>query len=110
MNMSHIKKEYETPIDSNFYQNNATNSSLEELSNSQNTAYCIPRVIDNNSNLNKLYQNTINNIQQPKEKVWTIQLLLESPKIKNFQSPDLEIGFLIYSGAESNVINTHTWN
>ena len=36
--------------------------------------------------------------------------LLESPKSKEFQPPDLEIDFLIDSGAESNVINIPTWN
>ena len=36
--------------------------------------------------------------------------LLESPRNKEFQSPDLEIDFLIDSGAESNIINIPTWN
>ena len=54
----------------------------------------------------------IKNIQkeQPREKIWTIPFLLESPKSKEFHSPDLEIDFLIDSGAESNVINIPTWN
>ena len=46
----------------------------------------------------------------PKEKFWTITFLLESPKSKEFQSPDLEIDFLIDSGAESNIIKFPTWN
>ena len=37
-------------------------------------------------------------------------LLLESPKSKQFQTADLEIDFLIDSGAESNIINIPTWN
>ena len=44
------------------------------------------------------------------EKIWTIPFLLESPKSKEFQPPDLEIDFLIDSGAESNIINIPTLN
>ena len=45
-----------------------------------------------------------------KKKIWTIPFLLESPKSKEFQPPDLEIDFLIDTGAESNIINIPTWN
>ena len=45
-----------------------------------------------------------------KRKVWTIPFLLESPKIKEFQPSDLEIDFLIDSGAEPNIFNIPTWN
>ena len=48
--------------------------------------------------------------KQPREKIWTIPFLLESPKNKEFQPPYLEIDFLIDSGAESNIINIPTWN
>ena len=48
--------------------------------------------------------------EQPREKNWTIPFLLESPRNKEFQPPDLEIDFLIDSGAESNIINIPTWN
>ena len=48
--------------------------------------------------------------KQPREKIWTIPFLLESPKNKEFQPPDLEIDFLIGSGAESNIIIIPTWN
>ena len=47
--------------------------------------------------------------EQPREKIWTIPFLLESPKNKEFQPPDLEIDFFIDSGAESNIINIPTW-
>ena len=52
------------------------------------------------------------NIQkkQLREKIWTIPFLLESPRNKEFEPPDLEIDFLIDSGAESNIINIPTWN
>ena len=35
--------------------------------------------------------------EQPREKIWTILFLLESPRNKEFQPPDLEIDFLIDS-------------
>ena len=53
-------------------------------------------------------------IQQIKDnyqtKKWTILLLLESRKSKDFQTLDLKNDFLIYSGAESIIINILTWN
>ena len=60
------------------------------------------------SSTNHIYQNIQK--EQPREKIWTIPFLLESPKNKEFQPPDLEIGFLIDSGAESNIIIVPTWN
>ena len=48
--------------------------------------------------------------EQQREKIWTIPFPLESPRSKEFQPPDLEIDFLIDSGAESNIINIPTWN
>ena len=68
-----------------------------------------PQIIENNSIMNKIYQNTIT-IQSAKEKIWTIPLLVESPKIRGFQSTYLEIDFLNDSGAESNIINIPKWN
>ena len=56
------------------------------------------------SNTKYIYQNIQK--EQPREKNWTP----ESPRSKEFQPPDLEIGFLIDSGAESNIINNPTWN
>ena len=58
------------------------------------------------SNTKHIYQNIQK--EQPREKIWTIPLLLESPRNKEFQPPDLEIDFLIDSGAESNIINIPT--
>ena len=45
-----------------------------------------------------------------KRKIWTIPLLLESPRSKELEPPDLENDFLIDSRAESNMINIPTWN
>ena len=69
----------------------------------------IDTVINNEkqrSSTNHIYQNIQK--EQPSEKIWTIPILLESPKNKEFQPPDLEIDFLIDSGAESNIINIPT--
>ena len=60
------------------------------------------------SSSNLIYQNIQK--EQPRKKIWTTPFLLESPKSKEFQPPDLEIDFLIDSGAESNIINILTWN
>ena len=55
-----------------------------------------------------IYQNVPK--EPPRKKIWTIPLFLESSKSKEFQPSDLEIDFLIDSGAESNIINISTWN
>ena len=83
-----IENEYETPIEPNYYQNNHKN-----LQNPDN----IYQIIDYTEQELKesVYQNASNKIQLPKEKVWTILLLLESPKNKDFQLPDLKTDFLI---------------
>ena len=60
------------------------------------------------STTNHIYQSIQK--KQRRTKVWTIPFLLESPKNKQFQPPDLETDFLIDSGAESNIINIPTWN
>ena len=62
------------------------------------------------SSTNNNYQNIPKEPQVQKETIWTIPLLLESPKSKQLQTPGLEIDFLIGSGAESNIINIPTWN
>ena len=62
------------------------------------------------SSTNNNYQNIPKESQVQKETIWTIPLLLESPKSKQLQTPGLEIDFLIGSGAESNIINIPTWN
>ena len=60
------------------------------------------------SNTKHIYQKIQK--EQPREKIWTIPILLESPTSKEFHSQNLEIDFLIDSGAESNIINIPTWN
>ena len=52
------------------------------------------------SNTKHIYQNIQK--EQPREKI--------CPRNKKFQPSDLEIDFLIVSGAESNIINIPTWN
>ena len=60
------------------------------------------------SSTNHLYQSIPK--KPPKEKIWTIPFLLERPKSKEFQSPDLEIDFVIDSEAESSINNIPTGN
>ena len=60
------------------------------------------------SSTNHIYQNIPK--KPPREKFWTISILLVSLKSREFQPPDLEIDFLIDSGAESNIIIIPTWN
>ena len=45
------------------------------------------------SSTNNVYQNIPKEPQLQIEKIWTIPLLLERPKSKKFQTPDLEIDF-----------------
>ena len=58
--------------------------------------------------MKNLFKNTANKISPTKEKNWTILLSLESSKNKNFQSPSLEIDFLIDSAAEKKNYNITT--
>ena len=60
------------------------------------------------SNTKHIYQNIQK--EQPRKTIWIVPFLLESPRSKEFQPPDLENDFLIDSGAESNIINIPTWN
>ena len=105
---------YEEPFSSHIYENQLellNNYYLGPNNNSTQTTQEVHRTHTENSldkdkakNLttNHIYQNIQK--EQPREKTWTIPFLLESPKKKEFQPPDLEIDFLIDSGAESNII------
>ena len=111
---------YEEPFSSHIYENQLellNNYYLGPNNNSTQTTQESHRIQTENSfdkdkakNLttNHIYQNIQK--EQPREKIWTIPFLLESPKNKEFQPPDLEIDFLIDSGAESNIINIPAWN
>ena len=106
--MLQIENEYETPIESNSYRNN--NDHFQNPDKIQEITDYTEQELNGSSSTNNIYQNTSNKIQIHKEKIWTIPLLLESPKNKDFQPSDLEIDFLIDSGAESNIIKIPTWN
>ena len=108
---------YEQPFSLHIYENQSellqdyynrpirNDVSIEQNVNEINT------VVNNEkqgSKANHIYQNIQK--EQPREKICTIPFLLESPKSKDFQPLDLEIDFLIDSGAESNIINIPTWN
>ena len=106
------QNEYENIRESNFYQNN--NYFLLSFFDKRNHHRPIKNnteeEIPESSRTNHIYQNTSNKTQLPKEKISKIPFLLESPKNKGFQTPDLEIDFLLDSGAESNIINIPKWN
>ena len=111
---------YEQPFTSHIYENQ-----LELLHNSYiepiNTTQTAQEINENNTvnkpdenektkclNTNHIYQKIQK--EQPREKIWTVPFLLESPRNKEFQPPHLEIDFFIDSGAESIIINIPTWN
>ena len=91
---------YIEPIHSTQTAQETNEINTTNQSNENNKTKCL--------NTNQIYQNIQK--EQPKEKIWTIFKNLESPRNKEFQPPDLEIHFLIDSGAESNIINIPTWN
>ena len=111
---------YEEPFSSHTYENQLellnnyylgpnnnitqTNQEIQEI----NTKNSLEKKEMKNLTTIHIYQNVQK--EPPREKIWTIPFLLESPKSKEFQPPDLEIDFLIDSGAESNIINIPTWN
>ena len=107
---------YEQPFSSHIYENQSellqayyTRPIRNDVSVEQNVTE-INTVVKNEkqrSSTNLIFQNIQK--EQPKEKSWTIPFLLDSPKSKEFQPLDLEIDFLIDSGAESNIINIPTW-
>ena len=93
----------------NYYTTpNSNNVPVEQEVNRINTVIKPEKDEIQNSTTNHIYQNIQK--EQPREKIWTIPFLLESPKSKEFQPPDLEIDFLIDSGAEPNIIDIPTWN
>ena len=110
---------YEQPFTSHIYENQLEllhNYYIGPIDNTQTTQEVngINTVIKPDkkdetqcSNTKHIYQNIQK--EQPREKIWVIPFLLESPRNKEFQPPDLEIDFLIDSGAESNIINFPTW-
>ena len=111
---------YEQPFTSHIYENQLEllhNYYIGPIDNTQTTQEVngINTVIKPDkkdeipcSKTKNIYQNIQK--EQPREKNWTIPFLLESPRNKEFQPPDLEIDFLIDSGAESNIINIPTRN
>ena len=98
---------YEQPFSSHIYENQSellqdyyTRPIRNNVSIEQNVSE-INTVVNNEkqrSSTNHIYQNIQK--EQPREKIWTIPFFLESPTSKVFQPPDLEIDFLIDSGAE----------
>ena len=123
--MIKVEKDYETvtyeqPFHSQIYKNRlellldyhirprSNNIPLEQIVNEVTTSQQPGKKQTPCSSTNLIYQNIPK--EPPKEKICKISLLLESPKSKDFQPPDLEIDFLIDSAAESNIIKIPTWN
>ena len=113
--MIHVENDYEPliyeqPIHSHIYENR-THFLLNHYTRPINSNKIIERIVDEITEkkpVNYIYKNIPK--KPTRERIWTIPLLLESPKSKEFQPPNLEIGFLIDSGAESNIMNNSTWN
>ena len=102
--MIHIENDYEPliyeqPIHSHTYENH-THFLLNHYTRPINNNKITERIVDEISEkkpVNHIYQNIPKKL--PRERIWTIPLLLESPKSEEFQPPNLEIGFLVDSGA-----------
>ena len=78
--MFKIEHEYETPIDSNYYQYEIISSILHKPDNNQKTTNYTPYVIETNSFMKKIYQKTTNQILPPNEEIGQYHFILESPK------------------------------
>ena len=82
-----LQNYYTTPINSTPTTQETNEINTTNQTNKNTKTKCL--------NTNHIYQNIQK--EQPKEKIWTIPFLLESPRNKEFQPPDLEIDFLIDS-------------
>ena len=92
INMLQVENEYETPIESNYYQNNQ--DSFQNPDNIQELINYTEQELKGSSSTNNIYQNASNKVQLPKEKIWTIPLLLESPKKKIYNHQISKLIFL----------------
>ena len=99
---------YEQPFTWHIYENQLESLHNYYIGPINNTQTTHKKDETQCSNTKHIYQNIQK--EQPREKIWTNSFLLESPRNKEFQPPDLEIGFLIDSGAESIINNIPTWN
>ena len=102
---------YEEPFSSHVYENQIELLNNYYLGPNNNPTQINQKAhkidTENSFNKNEIKNLTTNHIYQnvqkepPREKIWTIPFLLESPRSKEFQPPDLEIDFLF---------NIPTWN
>ena len=91
---------YEQPIYSHKYQNH-NQFLLNYFTRPINSNKTIEKIVEEiteekpreGSSTKNIYQFISEEAQLQKEKTWTIPLFLESPKCKQFQTPDLEIDF-----------------
>ena len=94
---------YEQPFSSHIYENQSeflqnyyttpinSTPTTQETNEINTTNQTNKNIKTKCLNTNHIYQNIQK--EQPKEKIWTIPFLLESPRNKEFQPPDLEIDF-----------------
>ena len=68
------KHEYGTPIESNHYQKDLINLELQGPNDNQATANYTQHITENSSSRKNVYQNTINKLPPPKEKLWRIHI------------------------------------
>ena len=88
----------------NYYIGLINNTQTTQKVNEINTVIKPDKKDEKQCSITKhIYQNIQK--KQPREKIWTIPFLFESPRNK-----DLEIDYLIDSGAKSNITNIPTWN
>ena len=102
INILQIENDYETPIESKYYQINRKFNKKSD--NTQNiTDYAEQELKGSSSTINitKIQHVNYNHL---KKKFRQFPLLLESPKSKHFQSPDLELDFLLDTRAELDII------
>ena len=92
---------YEQPFSSHIYENQLellNNYYMRPISNDTQTTQEVNKINteispnkEQSSTTNHIYPNIQN--EQPREKIWTIPFLLESPKTKNFNHPILKLIF-----------------
>ena len=105
INMIQVENDYDTiiyeqPIHSHIYQNYdhfPLNYHTRPISSNKTKEKIVEEITEEKptecSSTKNIYQNIAEEMQLPKEKNWKTPLVLECPKCKELQTPDLEIGF-----------------
>ena len=67
--MLQVENEYETPIESKYYQNNENFGNCKKADNTQNVTDYTEQEPKGSSSTNKIYHNTANKIQPPRKNI-----------------------------------------